>query len=104
MSSVSAQSGLVDGVRRAFISHSSPDDGYVAELESLVRVMGYSEVFNDVHSIKPDEQFWPEIVDGVTACDTFIVVITRASIKSAWVKREVDLARQLKKKVVPIWI
>ncbi len=88
----------------AFISHSSPDDGYVAELESLVRAMGYTEVFNDCRSVKPDEQFWQEIVEGITACDTFMVVITTASMKSAWVEREVDLARQLSKTVVPIWI
>ena len=88
----------------AFISHSSPDDGYVAELESLVRAMGYSEVFNDSRSIKPDEKFWPEIEKGITACDTFMVVITSTSMKSAWVEREVDLARQLNKRVVPIWI
>lgn len=88
----------------AFISHSSPDDGYVAELESFVRAMGYAEVFNDSRSIKPDEKFWPEIEKGITACDALIVVITPASLKSAWVQREVDLARSLTKTVVPVWI
>jgi hypothetical protein len=33
-----------------------------------------------------------------------MVVLTTASMKSAWVKREVELARQLDKTVVPIWI
>ncbi len=90
--------------RSAFISHSSPDDGYVAELESLVRAMGYDEVFNDVHAIKPDDQFWPKIEKGITACDTLMVVITTASLKSPWVLKEVELARSLEKRVVPIWI
>jgi tetratricopeptide (TPR) repeat protein len=90
--------------KRAFISHSTPDDGYVAELESLLRAMGYSEVFNDVHAIKPDEKFWPRVEREITDCDTFVVVLTTASRESVWVAREVELARDLKKTVVPIWI
>ncbi len=38
--------------RRAFISHSGPDDRYVAEFVQLVRSLGgFDEVFNDSHSI-----------------------------------------------------
>jgi hypothetical protein len=34
-------------MRRAFISHSSPDDRYVQEFVQLVRKLEYDEVFND---------------------------------------------------------
>lgn len=66
--------------RVAFISHTTPDDGYVAELESLLRSSGFDQVFNDVHSIQPDERFWPTIEHGIRDCDVFYVVITLRSI------------------------
>ena len=91
-------------MRSAFVSHSTKDDYYVAELESLLRAAGFDDVFNDVSSIKPDEQFWPEIERGIGACDTLFVVITAASNDSDWVKREVECARRLGKKVVPLWV
>jgi tetratricopeptide (TPR) repeat protein len=89
--------------KRAFISHSSQDDSYVAELVSLLRAMGYSEVFNDSHTIEPGEDFWQRIEDGIMHCDTFVIVITAASNESSWVDREVELALRLNKKVLPIW-
>jgi hypothetical protein len=88
-------------MRRAFVSHSTADDAFVAEMESFVRnAAGFDEVFNDVSAIRPDEKFWPKIEEGITNCDSFVVVITAAS---EWAKREVEFARGLSKKVIPIW-
>jgi hypothetical protein len=53
-------------MRRAFVSHSTVDDGYVAEMESFLRAAGYDEVFNDAHAIHPDEKFWPTIEKGIS--------------------------------------
>jgi TIR domain-containing protein len=91
-------------MRRAFVSHSTADDSYVAEMESFLRAAGFHEVFNDVSAIRPDEQFWPVIEKGIADADTLVVVITTASNSSAWVKREVDCARGLSKKIIPVWI
>jgi hypothetical protein len=91
-------------MRNAFVSHSTSDDSYVAELESLLRAAGSDDVFNDVSSIKPDEQFWPGIEKGIGECDALFVVITAASNGSDWVRREVECARRLGKKVVPLWV
>src|SRR5712691_951550 len=88
----------------AFISHSTPDDFYVGELESIVRAMGYDQIFNDSRSILPDAEFWPEIEKGVRQCDALVVVLSRASITSKWVRKEVEFARELGKRVVPLWI
>ena len=46
-------------MRRAFVSHSSADDAFVAEMESFLRASGFDDVFNDVSAIQPDERFWP---------------------------------------------
>lgn len=88
---------------KAFLSHSSADDRYVVELEQLLR-LSFTEVFNDGHSIAPDEEFWKRIEQGILACDAFVVVLSRASVTSFWVDREVQFARQNGKRVVPIRI
>jgi tetratricopeptide (TPR) repeat protein len=91
-------------MRRAFVSHSTADDSYVAEMESFLRAAGFDEVFNDDSSIRPDEQFWPAIEKGIANCDTLVVVITAASMDSEWVKREVEYARSLSKDIIPLRI
>jgi hypothetical protein len=91
-------------MKNAFISHSSPDDRYVAELIQLVRSLGYDEIFNDSHTIEPDAEFWPRIEQGIGDCDAFVVVLSHASVGSYWVDQEVRFARQLGRKVVPIRI
>ncbi|MFN0069282.1 MAG: toll/interleukin-1 receptor domain-containing protein [Limisphaerales bacterium] len=88
---------------RAFLSHSTADDLYVAELESFLRAAGFDDVFNDVHAITPDELFWPRIQEGIAGSDALIIVITAASGTSTWVAREVEYARSLSKKVIPLW-
>jgi tetratricopeptide (TPR) repeat protein len=91
-------------MRRAFVSHSTRDDSYVAEMESFLRAAGFDEVFDDVSAISPDERFWPRIEKGLAESDTLVVVITAASNTSDWVKREVEYARSLSKKIIPLWI
>jgi len=93
-----------DDVKRAFISHSSPDDRYVQELVQFVRKLGFTEVFNDSHTIEPDEEFWPLIEKGILECDAFVVVLSHASVKSYWVDKEVQFARANGKTVIPIRI
>jgi hypothetical protein len=58
------------------VSHSSADDNYVAEMESFLRAAGFDEVFNDGSGIKPDERLWPKIEEGITDCESLVVVIT----------------------------
>ncbi|MFM9962323.1 MAG: TIR domain-containing protein, partial [Planctomycetaceae bacterium] len=88
----------------AFVSHSSPDDRYVQEFVQLVRGLGYDEVFNDSHTIEPGELFWPRIEKGIREADAFVVILSHASVKSYWVDREVQFARQQGRKVIPIRI
>lgn len=90
--------------RRAFISHATADDSYVAEMESFLRAAGYDDVFNDASAIRPDERFWPAIEQGITDSEALVVVITAASNASDWVAREVTFARSLGRKVIPVWI
>jgi tetratricopeptide (TPR) repeat protein len=90
--------------KRAFISHSSADDRYVQEMVQYLRKLGYSEVFNDSHTIEPDEPFWPRIEKGIRECDAFVVVLSHDSVKSDWVDKEVVFARGIGKTVIPLRI
>jgi len=90
--------------KRAFISHSSPDDRYVVEFVQLVRSLGFDQVFNDSHTIEPDEKFWDRIERGIRECDAFVVILSQTSVKSYWVDKEVQFARSEGKRVIPIRI
>jgi len=58
-------------MRRAFVSHSTSDDRYVAEMESFLRAAGFDEVFNDVSALRPDEKFWPAIDPPILSAVSF---------------------------------
>jgi hypothetical protein len=88
----------------AFVSHSSSDDRYVQEMVQYLRTLGYDEVFNDGHTIAPDELFWTRIEQGIGDCDAFVVILSHASVQSPWVDREVQFARETGKRVIPIRI
>jgi hypothetical protein len=88
----------------AFISHSSTDDRYVQEMVQYLRTLGYDDVFNDGHTIAPDEPFWDRIEKGIRRCDAFVVILSHASVTSYWVDREVQFARDQGKKVIPVRI
>jgi TIR domain len=88
----------------AFVSHSSPDDRYVQEMVQYLRTLGYDDVFNDGHSIEPDELFWNRIEQGIRECDAFVVILSHASVSSYWVDREVQFAREQGKSVIPVRI
>jgi hypothetical protein len=90
--------------RQAFISHASADDGYVAELESFLRAAGLADVFNDAASIQPDDAFWPAIQRGIADSELIVCVISAASSASDWVRREVEHARSLGRRVIGLRI
>src|SRR5262245_49382500 len=94
----------VSTMSSAFVSHSSPDDRYVQEVAQLIHALGYDDVFNDGHTIAPDELFWDRIEMGIRECDAFVVILSHASVTSHWVDREVQFARDHGKKVIPVRI
>ena len=99
------QSSEANITRRAFISHSSPDDRYVQEMVQFVHTLGYDEVFNDSHTIATRRALLGRGSRRASCeCDAFVVVLSHASVKSYWVDREVQFAREHGKKVIPVRI
>jgi tetratricopeptide (TPR) repeat protein len=91
-------------ILKAFISHSTANDAYVAEMVQYLRALGYDDVFNDGASIFPDEESWPRITTEIDACDAFVVVLSAASVQSMWVAKEIAYAREKNRRVIPLWI
>jgi predicted Zn finger-like uncharacterized protein len=75
---------------KVFISHASQDREFVeSEIIPLLRAQGI-EAWYSRESIVPADQWERSILQGLRACDNFLLVMSPRSARSAWVKREVD--------------
>ena len=85
--------------KSAFISHGSADDGYVMEFQSLLHGLGYARIFNDGYSIGHGDEFWPAVETGIREHEDFFVVLSHDSVKSKWVVKEIEFARDIGRKI-----
>ena len=76
---------------RVFISHSTNDKEFVYKLSNDLRRAGI-RIWRDDIEIKVGDSIVSGINEGLAACDSFIVVLSRNSVPSTWVKREMDAA------------
>ena len=99
-----APSKLPTKMAKVFLSHSTADDRYVSQVQAFLRAMIDADVFNDIFSIPAGADFSEEIKRGIAECERLVVIVSRDSIRSAWVQREVEYARSLGKPVIPVRI
>ncbi len=84
-----------------FISYSSKDREQAEQLTELLGSAGLS-VWIDRSGIVGAEQWATEIVEGIRACNTFILLLSPNSIQSENVLRELSLASEKRKRVLPV--
>ena len=84
-----------------FISYSSKDREKAEQLTELLSSAGLS-VWIDRQGIVGAEKWATEIVEGIRACTTFILLISPRSIESENVLRELSLASEKRKRVLPV--
>ncbi len=84
-----------------FISYSSKDRAQAEQLTELLASAGLS-VWIDRQGIVGAEQWATEIVEGIKACSTFILLLSPNSIESENVLRELSLASEKRKRVLPV--
>ena len=84
-----------------FISYSSKDR---AQAELLIELLGSAglSVWIDKSGIDVATTWSGEIVDAIEGCKAFVVLLSPHSIESVNVLKEVSLAAELKKKIVPL--
>ncbi len=84
-----------------FISYSKSDRPLALELAEELRGRGFS-VWIDQGGIGGAQNWSAEIVEGIKGCSTFIVLLSPNSIASRNVAKEVQLASEKSKTILPI--
>ena len=84
-----------------FISYSSKDKEKADQLSELLASAGLS-VWIDQTGIGAATSWSEEIVNALDACKAFVVMLSPSSIESKNVVREVALAFEKNKKILPL--
>lgn len=82
---------LASRYQTCFLSYSSTDRAFASRLYESLGTAGV-RVFWDQFDVLPGDYLEGQIVEAIREHDRLIVVLTPASMASAWVKREIELA------------
>jgi len=74
-----------------FVSHTSSDKRFAERLAIALRAIGYNVWYAD-WAIEPGDSIIEKIEAGLAEHDTLLILLSPASIKSEWVKRELNSA------------
>jgi len=84
-----------------FISYSRKDSEQALALAERLRDYG-ADVWIDQHGITGAEQWATEIVEGIRDCSTFIILLSPDSVQSENVLKELSLASEKRKRILPV--
>jgi hypothetical protein len=87
-----------------FLSHSSQDGQFAADLAGVIRRHGIPVWYSQTN-ILGAQQWQDEIGAALLRCDWFVLVLSPNSASSMWVKRELSYALQqnrFENRIVPI--
>lgn len=84
-----------------FVSYSRRDVAFVRRLVESIEDRG-KQVWLDTEGIADGEVFPQAIRSAIEQSDAFVFVITPAAVESAYCDQEVDYARELNKRIVPV--
>jgi WD40 repeat protein len=85
----------------AFISYAR-EDLELTERLHLALVQSGKTVWRDLHDIAAGETFWNRIEDAISGSHYLLFVMTDRSLGSANCRKEIDLATQSNKRILPI--
>ena len=83
-----------------FISYSRKDQSYVRKLADHLREQRFEVWIDD--RIDYGDRWWRTIVQAIRECAAFLLVMTPDSEESDWVEKEILLASDEKKPIVPL--
>lgn len=86
-----------------FVSYSSKDRDLVLQIVNDLVKAGYT-VWFDRQRIDGGKKWAGEIVDGIEQCDYFIILVSNNSLLSDNVRKELELAAEDKKNILPIYL
>jgi len=85
-----------------FVSYSRRDSGFVRRLADAISERGSREVWLDTEGIQDGEVFPEAIKRAIEQSDTFLFVITPEAVRSAYCENEVEYARRMQKRILPV--
>lgn len=88
---------------KIFISYSHQNKEVCNHIAAMMEQSGKLTVWYDKGLI-PGEEYRSRIASQIKEADYFIVLLSEKSISSDWVLDEVEYAKKLRKKILPIWI
>jgi TIR domain len=86
---------------RVFVSYSRRDAKQVAALVDALEARGY-DVWVDTEEIRGNEPWRRSVVDAITRSDVVVLVVSPRSMASENVEREVTVAAEHDRRVVPV--
>jgi TIR domain-containing protein len=89
--------------RVAFISHSSKDKKFVRQLAADL-VENEVQVWLDEQRIRVGDSIPEKIAQGIAESDFFLIVISRNSVESSWVQKELNgaMVREIERRRVTV--
>ena len=89
---------------RIFISHSSLDNDFGIPLTQRLRGFLNNDalVWYDTEELTGGETWWRNIVRELTTRDVFILILSPDAMQSPWVQRELDIALNENKYILPL--
>jgi len=85
---------------KVFLSHSHSDRDFAVEIQRVLKKHG-AATFLDQDEILVADSLPDRILNGIKACNHLLLLWSRAASGSHWVRKELDAARSLRKKVIP---
>lgn len=84
-----------------FISYSRLDKAFVSKLREALASQDQN-VWIDWESIPPSQVWWNEIRNGIAKANNFVVILSPNSMASPICHMEIEYARQLGKRIIPV--
>lgn len=86
---------------RVFISYPNEDLGFAERLETLLNLMGVDTYLAE-HDKEPGKELWDKFSKEIDDSDCVVVLFTSYAVNSKWVKKEIAIARTLKRKMIAV--
>lgn len=90
----------MSGDLKVFLSHSHSDRHFVTKLQGVLEKQG-AETFLDQDHLVAGEPLSERIQKGINWCDTFLLIWSSSAAISDWVEKELNLAWDLRKRIIP---
>lgn len=85
-----------------FISYAHKDEEFVQRLAADLQRAAVEGVWFDRSDLIPGDDWQARIRHGIETCKAFILVVSPDSGKSAYVQKEIEMARQARKLIIPV--